>query len=533
MRYKTTFFVFILMFSILLFFLVKIQIFDSEKHKEFLDSLLTRTLLTKGLRGTIYDRNGVKLAWSEKYPYLVYTNNIEIEKLKNILTEDQMNEFIKSGEVKLEDYQIYSIENLGYYIQYKEIRRYLPEVLHIVGYLTQGKGSFGLEKAYNDILEGKLGSELVLSTPSGKIQQRIIQRKPENGENLHTSIDFNLQKYIYSQLKEISIPAAVIVENTKTGEILSLVSYPSIDEEFYNIDPYTWRKIIEDPKKPLLNRTTMGLYSPGSSIKPLIAIAYLLSESTPSTVNCTGKFEYKSSSGKTLAIFNDWLLSGHGETDLVKALRVSCNVYFYNIALKMGIDKIKSVADMFRINQKTGIDIEETEGIFPSRNWKQKVQKTTWYPGDTILTGIGQGYILLTPLQLLNFYTTIANNGTTPIPHIVKTKKEYTKLNIPENIWNTIKEGLLEVTTYGGTIKDRGTAYISFKDAPYKIAGKTGTAEVGKGKKSHSWFVGFGPFDSPEYSVVVLFENGGSGSEMAAPFARKIFDYLLGDDKNE
>ncbi|MBT1248244.1 MULTISPECIES: penicillin-binding transpeptidase domain-containing protein [unclassified Thermosipho (in: thermotogales)] len=534
MRYKSTLVIFLIMFSILVFYLTKIQILESKNHRAFLNSLLTQTILTKGLRGTIYDRNGIKLAWSEKIPFLIYSKNMEMDKLKNILTEKQLSELISSGKVKLENHQIYGIEKLGYYIQYKEIRRYLPEVLHIIGYLnSNGKGSFGLEKTYNNILDGKLGSELVFSTPSGKIKQRIIQRIPENGQDLHTTIDFNLQKFIYSKLKEIDIPASVIVEDTKTGEILSMVSYPGIEEEFYSIDTYTWRKIINDPKNPLLNRSTMGLYSPGSSIKPLIAAAYLLSESTPATVNCKGRFEYKSSSGKTIAIFNDWLLSGHGETDLIKALRVSCNVYFYNIALKLGIDKIKNVADIFKIDKKTGIDIEEKEGIFPSREWKQKKLKEIWYPGDTILTGIGQGYILLTPLQLLNFYTTIANNGKTPIPHIAKSQTTYSNINLPKEIWATIKEGLLEVTSHSGSIQDRGTAYNSFKDAKYKVAGKTGTAEVGKNKKSHSWFVGFGPFESPKYSIVVLFENGGSGAEMAAPFARKIFDYLLGDEYNE
>ncbi|EKF49563.1 penicillin-binding protein 2 [Thermosipho africanus H17ap60334] len=538
MRYKLVFTIFLSFFLILVFFLFKIQVIEHSQHKEFINSLMQKTILTKGNRGTIFDRNGFKIAWSKKIPYIEYNSNIDIESLKPYLTDKQILDLISSGKAYLDNYQIYELEKLGLYIHYEEKRFYVPEAFHIVGYVnSQGIGSSGIEKTYDSLLQGKIGSELIFSSPSGKVKQRIIQTEPENGEDITLTLDLNLQKYIYDEMKKINNPGAVIVENVKNGEILALVSYPNLEENFYDIDKFTWQKIVNDPSNPLLNRATMGLYSPGSAIKPLIAIAYLLSESTSATLNCTGRYEYKSSSGKTIAIFNDWLLSGHEETDLIKALRVSCNVYFYTIALEIGIDKIKSVADIFKISDLTKIDIEEKSGIFPSREWKEKQFKTIWYPGDTILTGIGQGYILLTPLEILNFYTTIANNGKTPRPHLLKSEKvEYTnEVSLPDKIWSTIKEGLLEVTTYNdGTLKNRGTAYLSFKDAPYKIAGKTGTAEVSKSKKAHSWFAGFGPIEDPTYSVVVMFENGGSGSEMAAPFARKVFDYLLkGVESNE
>ncbi|MBO8160562.1 MAG: peptidoglycan glycosyltransferase [Thermosipho sp. (in: Bacteria)] len=531
MRYKTIIFIFALMFLTLTIFLFKMQVLEYQKYRSFIDSLMQKTRLVQGTRGTIYDRNGIKLAWSTKVPYISYNKNLDISELSSYLSSDQIDKLITSGKVELTIEQLHELEKLGYDIYYKEIRNYAPHIFHVVGYVNSNNvGSYGIEKTYESILRGKFGSELLLISPSGKIKQKILKIQPENGSDIYLTIDYTLQEYISKEIKNYENPGAVIVEDVKNGEILALVSYPEIEKQLNLVNTYEWRKILNDPTKPLINRATLGLYSPGSAIKPLIAIAGLIYEKTDSLdVNCSGKFVYKSSSGKILGTYNDWLLSGHGETNLIKAIRVSCNVYFYNLALNLGIDKIKSVAELFKIDKKTGIDIPEVEGLFPDKNWKEQKYNEPWYPGDTIITGIGQGYISLTPIELLNFYVTIANRGRTPVPHLLKnTNVKYSNnVNLPEEIWNKIIQGLKEVTSVGGDLKNRGTAYNVFKDFKYSIAGKTGTAEVENGKLPHSWFVGFAPADNPKYAIIVLFENGGGGSEKAAPFAKKIFEFLL------
>ncbi|QTA38218.1 peptidoglycan glycosyltransferase [Thermosipho ferrireducens] len=529
MRIKIIIVIFASMFLALVAVLFKIQVLNYDKHRAFIDSLQQHTKIITGLRGTIYDRNGEKLAWSKYIPYLYYRENFSFDEIKKVLGQEKFRNLVTSGKVALEPQEVFELEKLGYEISYQEERYYSGIAFHVVGYTSiDVKGLSGIEKIYEEKLKGKYGTELILTTPSGKIRQRILKVPPENGESITLTIDAKLQRYIEKNLEIVNNPGAVIVENVKTGEILAMASYPSIKEYPTNMDLYEWKKIIYDSRYPLLNRAVAGLYSPGSAIKPLIAITYLLEESTPATLNCTGTFNYVGSSGKVLGTYKDWLLSGHGETDLIKAIRVSCNVYFYNTALKLGINKIESVAKIFNIAGKTGIEINEKQGIFPDPAWKMKKYNQPWYPGDTIITGIGQGYILLTPLELLNFYVSIANNGIMPRPHLIKgSKPDYKTINLPQRIWKTIKEGLIEVTSVGGPLSERGTAYESFKDFPIPIAGKTGTAEVGGGKPPHSWFVGFAPVDNPEYAVIVLFENGGSGSEKAAPFARKIFDYLL------
>jgi penicillin-binding protein 2 len=538
MRIKTITLIFGIMFSILFIALFKMQVLNYQNYRAFIDSLMQKTRLVQGTRGIIYDRNGIRLAWNTEIPFINYNRNYDFNELKNYLSEVQVNQLITSGSVELTSEQLTLLEKLGYDIQYKELRKYAPYVFHVVGYVDSDKeGKYGVEKTYNEILKGKYGSELILISPSGKIKQKILKVPPESGQDITLTIDYNLQKFISEELKKINNPGSVIVEDVSNGEILALVSFPYVEQSINLIDAYEWRKIVNDKQNPLLNRATMGLYSPGSALKPLIAIAGLLnySDELPN-VNCEGKFVYTSKTGRILATYNDWLLSGHGETNLIKAIRVSCNVYFYNLALNLGIDKIKSVADMFKIDKKTGIDISEKEGLFPDKNWKEKELNELWYPGDTILTGIGQGYILLTPLELLNFYVTIANNGKAPVPHLLEKEEiEYFNIvNIDENIWNTVKEGLIEVTSMDGDLSERGTAYTAFKDFEFKVAGKTGTAEVGKGKLPHSWFVGFTPVENPKYAIIVMFENGGRGSEKAAPFARKILEFLMkGSNENE
>ncbi len=235
-------------------------------------------------------------------------------------------------------------------------------------------------------------------------------------------------------------------------------------------------------------------------------------------------------------------MSGHGETDLKKAIKVSCNVYFYNLALKLGIEKMKQFAQLFKIDDRTQIDLPgEKKGQFPDPNWKYEKFKEPWFPGETILCGIGQSFILTTPIEMLTFYNAIANGGTSYQPHVIHSVLDFRgrKVYDPENrilyrvpikksTHEFIVSAMREVTqsVNGGTAKDEGTAYQAFRGLKLDVAGKTGTAETGKkGELPHSWFIGFAPANTPEILVLVLIESSGSGGEVAAPIARRIFQY--------
>jgi penicillin-binding protein 2 len=543
MRRYIPFFIFFIMFFYIVVGLVKVQIIDQPKHVALLNSLLARSFYNRGLRGTIYSSDGVKLAWSERIPTLVlkkYTEEDE-KQLRKYIDDSQIAVLKNSGSVEITWEQAFIFQSKGYQIIPVEKRKSYGFLYHIVGSVNKdGEGIAGLEYVYNDVLKGKLSVSYGIRSPGGKYSQDILENFGENGLDLQTTINFKLQKYAYDLLTELATPSVIIVSDVRTGDILAMVSYPSPDVDLNEVDTLTWEKLVSDPLKPLLNRAISNVYPPGSTFKVITAIAQML-YGHPSTLFCGGVFHYRDSKGRITASYKDWLTTGHGVVDLRKAIRVSCNVYFYNAALDVGIDKLVSVSKAFYLDQRTGISLPgEVNGTLPSPEWKLKKFGEKWYPGDTVLFGIGQGFLDFTPIQILSLYNTIANKGMFVKPKLVLNEEISTKkvaLNIPEPVWDALIDGLEQVTTIQGPATSGGTAAKSFRDFKITVAGKTGTAQTHSGPP-HAWFVGFAPSRNPKYSVVVLIENGESGGHNAAPVARKVFDFMLengffDEEKNE
>ena len=336
-----------------------------------------------------------------------------------------------------------------------------------------------------------------------------------------------------------------------SGEILALASMPTYDpNRFVNgISPLEYTHLRNDPRRPLFNRALTGQYPPGSTIKPLVALAGLNYEVTRAerTMMANGYYRLPNSQRK----YHDWKRGGHGVVDMAKSITQSCDVYFYDLAHRLGIDRLHDFLERFGLGQRIGLDSTgESSGLVPSREWKRQTHGQPWYPGETIITGIGQGYMLTTPLQLVTATSALAMRGNRVKPGLLRAtnspdqrhfepygNNQMTSFKLQqEEFWNQVIQPMIDVAH-----KANGTAYKIGKDAQYKIAGKTGTAQVFSLKQNekynekalqkklhdHSLFIGFAPADDPEIAVAVVIENAGSGGKVAAPVARKIMDYYL------
>jgi penicillin-binding protein 2 len=415
-------------------------------------------------------------------------------------------------------------------------RKYEPLAPHVVGYVNADRaGVYGVESVYDEFLTGTDGVKMVFVEPSGAISSEVLRSPPKPGEDVTLTIDTRIQKVAEESLEEIGNPGSVILSDVRTGEILALASFPEYDpQDFYEgFTKREWERLARNSPSPLINRAISSAYSPGSSIKVLWAVAALLNGVDPEEkINCRGVFEYRNSKGEVVARYRDWKEEGHGLTDLRKAIRVSCNVYFYQLGLKLGVDKMVEIAKKLGIFEKTGIDLPgEKSGTLPSPEWKMSKIGEPWYPGDTILMSIGQGYLTATPIELLKLVSLVANEGIFYRPHVVKRigskavgPEIETRIQIDEKIWTFIEDAMVDVTSFKGNEKeDPGTAYHVFRDFPYRVAGKTGTAEAGNGVP-HSWFIGFAPAENPEVAIVVMVEHGGYGSGAASQIARKVLE---------
>ncbi|AEX85801.1 hypothetical protein XO10_06920 [Marinitoga sp. 1135] len=565
-RFRSIIYVIFISFAFLIMRSGYLQIINHKKYARDVDELSTRIITLNAIRGNIYDKNGILLAWNEK-EYVIENFNESFseetyEKLRKVFSEisDSPETYIdkllfqKKITVKLTPAGIKTLNNLkGFRISEKYVRKYKDKSIYpIVGYVnSDGKPLYGIEKVYNDILEGKPGYQIAKITPGGRVKKVLEEVSPIKGKDIYLTIDYRLQKFIYDEIEKYKKPGAVIMSNPNNGDILALVSYPSVEPNLFSsgLTIREWKKILYDTKQPLVNRAISTTYAPGSVIKPFFALVGLEEGISPeSTIMCDGKFELKNSSGKIIAEYYDWNIFGHGITNLVKSLRVSCNLYYYELGLKLGIDTMSSYASAFKLSKKTNIDLTgEVNSIFPSRTWKQEKFHQDWYIGETVLTSIGQGYMQFTPISILRLYNILSTQGKYYRFHVMdkyitnitgnfKNFEKHLDFYHPINEFNyfNILKGLVEVTTYPGDSSNGGTAYHVFKDFKELVAGKTGTAEVMGGKSPHSWFAGFMPANSPEVSIVSFIENGGYGSAVAAPIARKALEkylYLKGENK--
>ncbi|MFA5047513.1 MAG: penicillin-binding protein 2 [Patescibacteria group bacterium] len=402
--------------------------------------------------------------------------------------------------------------------------------------LSDNMGKAGLEKYYERCLKGQHGQERIEVDALGHEKKIISQAHARPGDSLLLSVDADLQNKIYEILKE-NIKGgrgSVVVSNPQNGDILAMVDYPSYDNNSFaqGIDVATYKKLLEDPNKPLFARSIQGEYPSGSTVKPVIAVGALqekiVTENT--TVNSVGGLRV----GKWL--FPDWKAGGHGVTNVIKAIAMSVNTYFYYIGggygdfNGLGIDLLDKYFRLFGLGETTGIDLlGERSGFVPTPEWKEGAQKVPWYIGDTYHVSIGQGDLLVTPLQVNNYTSAIANGGKLFVPHLavgvvhadgqkelfpIKTIR--TDMVDDKNI--KIVQRAMRETVISGSAR-------SLSSVSVEVAGKTGTAQWNTTKKNHAWFIGFAPYNNPTFCITVLFEEGGEGSSVSVPIAHEIMDY--------
>jgi penicillin-binding protein 2 len=424
--------------------------------------------------------------------------------------------------------------------------------LDTLGYTTNYKGTdhigkLGIEGAYEQELHGTTGSEQVEIDSGGRAIRSLGKAEPQSGNNLVVTLDLKLQRVAEEAFQEYR--GALVAIDPATGEVLALVSKPGFDPNLFvdGIDPVNWDLLNNSPDKPLNNRALRGQYPPGSTIKPFMALAALESKkrSPEFTISDPGYFTLAGVAHR----WGDWKKGGHGSVNMHKSIVISCDTYYYGLAVDMGIDTIHDFLSRVGFGAKTGIDIEgELQGVAPSQAWKWQRFKQKWFTGDTVSVGIGQGYMLATPLQLAAATATLANGGTPVHPRLLKevqdartqerraiASRNGEAIGIkPENL-KLITAAMVDVTRPGGT------AARASQGASYAIAAKTGTAQVigmKQGEKydekkireqfrDHALFIAYAPADDPKLAMAILVENGGHGGDTAAPIARQVFDYHL------
>ena len=546
-------------------------------------------------RGLILDRNSVVLA----HNYSAYTLEITLSKVVDLKsTIDELAKLIdiQPGDRKrfkrlladnrkfeslpirnrLTDDEVARFSTQRYRFPGVEIKArlfreypYHEQISHLVGYIGRINeseiaqleedeiaanyrgsdyiGKTGIEQKYEGELHGKTGFQQVEVDAGGREVRVLSRTPPVSGNNLMLTIDAKLQGIAEQAFGNYR--GALVAIDPRNGEVLAFVSKPGYDPNLFidGIDEQSWSELNNSPDVPLNNRALRGQYSPGSTIKPFMALAGLhYNKRTPGqTISDPGYFSLPGSRHR----YRDWKKDGHGSVDLFKSIVVSCDTYYYGLATELGIDNIYNFFSEFGFGKKTGIDMEgEVSGLMPSQEWKQKRHKQKWYAGDTVSVGIGQGYNLVTPLQLAYATAILANDGVAYRPHLLKevqssriSEKRTLGTNLESNLnlnpehLALVKSAMVAVTQPGGTAAKAGAG------ASYAFAGKTGTAQVigiKQGEKyieskiqerhrDHAWFMAFAPSDQPRIALAVLVENGGHGSSTAAPIARKVLDYFL------
>lgn len=408
-------------------------------------------------------------------------------------------------------------------------------------------GKVGLEQRYEKELRGVTGYEHVETDANGKSVRTLRSILPVSGNNLTLALDAKLQQVAEQAFGEHR--GALVAIEPSTGGVLALVSRPGFDPNLFveGIDPQNWDALNNSPDHPLNNRALQGMYPPGSTFKPFMALAGLeLGKRKPGfTIFDPGYFVLNGGGGH---VYRDWKAGGHGVVDLHKAIVQSCDTYFYGLAQDLGIDAIHQFIGQFGFGQKAVIDIDgEVAGLLPSQEWKQRRFQQKWFVGDTISIGVGQGYMLATPLQLAFATAILANDGRVFRPHVVRQIQDSQTDAITviepqpraeialsaENVQH-VRDAMIDVTRPGGTAAWAGL------NAKYLFAGKTGTAQVigMKGQKydeknvnerhrDHALFIAYAPADDPKIALAILVENGGHGGTTAAPIARQVLDYYL------
>ena len=585
--------VILILASIIFTRLFYLMVIESDDYKLRSANNTIRTQSVPASRGLIFDRNGDILASNEPVfqlemiPEQVIDINKTLQKLAELqlISKDNFSEINKRIERNLQFKSIVLKRNLddrevaifaNNRINFKGIdiksrlSRHYPKgeaFAHALGYVGSissgdysrfdpgfytGKEQIGktsIERNFESYLRGQPGIQKLLVNVRGRVMETIDQDPFQPGNNLTLTIDSDLQEVAYKAMGDQK--GAVVILDASNGEILVMVSTPSFDPNQLSLGltQDEFNAFTRNKKKPLFNRAIAGQYPPGSTIKPMIALGALeMGIVEPELyMPCEGKFLLPNYSRP----FNDW--ATHGSVNVVRAIQASCDVYFYEVANEMGIEKMSLFLKKFNLGAPTEIDINpEKNGVVPNREWKRNNfssrENQSWYQGETIIAGIGQGYMLATPLQLAVATAIVANRGSAHKPHLLKAientktgELQYIgseKINYLEDIkeenWDLVHQGMVAVVN-----ERRGTAYGVFPDNS-PIAGKTGSSQVFSIDRStsekevplelrdHGLFVGYAPLDKPEIIVSIIVENGGGGRVSAAPVAEKIFNSYLG-----
>ncbi len=557
-----------------------LQVVDGEKYKTLSDEnrISTRVLIPP--RGRIYDRNGELLATNDQnFQALIIaeqTPNVDqtLESFKKLIPltekeETKIRRGIKNNRrfvpVKLKEnlswdelslLQLYAPDLPGIVID-EGLNRVYPMGIytaHFLGYVgavNQAEmnddpllsvpgfkiGKSGLEKLWEKDLRGHSGNLKLEVNAYGRVMKEIERENGEEGKAMHLTIDSRLQKVAQDAFGEESGGAVVL--DVHSGEILAFVSVPSFDPNLFTtgISYKDWNDLLQNERKPMTNKVVSEHYSPGSTFKVVVALAALeagvIDENT--RFGCSGAMSLGNHK------FHCWKHSGHGPLNVVGALKNSCDIFFYEVALKLGINKIAEMARLLGFGSDFHLGFDNMQkGIVPDKEWKEKYLKSKWQQGETVIAGIGQGYVLVTPLQLATMLSRVVNGGYAVVPQFtklsLKEKSKIKKLPISDKNIEIVKKGMYEVVNgEGGTAR---RAYFNVNGA--KMGGKTGTTQVRRISmkerqsgiikdedlewklRNHALFIGYAPHDNPKYAVAVIVEHGSSGSGVAAPIASKI-----------
>jgi len=574
--------------------LIYLQIINHEHYTTLSEENRINILPIPPTRGLIYDRNGVLLAQNlptftlELVPEHIDDMEATLAKLRGLIaiTDDEITRFheLRKNKRRFEGvplrFRLNDVEHAKIAVHQDELpgvevtaelTRDYPQgklASHAIGYVgrineveltqleatrysaTKHIGKTGVERAYEDILHGEVGFERVETNSQGRVMGKSPELFPVPGKDVYMTIDAKVQAIAEKSFEDNN--GALVALDPTNGEVIAFVSMPTFDPNIFvnGVDTKTYTALSTSPDRPLFNRALQGQYPPGSTIKPFIGLAGLEEKviSSDGTINCPGYYTIKGEEHR----YRDWKKAGHGVTNLNKAIIESCDVFFYDLAMTLKIDRIETFLGNFGVGKPTGIDIRgEEKGLLPGKDWKRRAYNQPWFPGETLITGIGQGFTLLTPLQLAHITANLSMDGVRYKPRIVHALgepgiEEITLTqprpldaiheNNPAN-WKFVRTAMMSVVH-----SLRGTARSISNDLTYKIAGKTGTAQVFgikqdeeydetkivKKLRDHALFIAFAPVDEPKIAVAVIVENGGHGGSAAAPLARKVMDaYLL------
>ena len=460
---------------------------------------------------------------------------------------------------------LYELEGVKSVLSISRFYPYKETFTHIIGYVSQANendlltnevikekfvpglrvGKVGLEKSFEKDLIGSNDIQRYEVNAYGRRVSQLEYQKGSQGKNIRLTIDTEVQKLCNELLLDKA--GSISVMDIYSGEIVAMHSSPSFDPNLFlfGINKDDWQLIRNNPLKPLVNKSISGRYSPGSTIKPIVALSALENQiiSPNFKVNCTGKNEMY---GQT---YHCWKKEGHGAVNLREAMKQSCDSYFYEVARRLGVDRLSETAINFGLGKRVLGDTFESEkkGLIPNTKWKKNNLGTGWLLGETIITGIGQGYIQTTPLQLCLMTAQIANGGFKITPKIVidEKKNQLTEDQFKPLFKNSKNIKIVQDAIFSSTNEIRGTSYSSrIKDKRYQFAGKTGTSQVKRitkkereldldtlqipyEERDHALYIAFGPYRNPRYATSIIVEHGGSGSKAAAPMAKKIFKLLI------